>query len=295
MSAGIVPFDFETNAVRVVTIDGQPWFVAMDVCRVLEHTNPTKAIASLDDDERGTINPADLKLTFGYSQDDLNVGLAGRSSSGHGGARRLAIVSESGLYALIVRSNKPSAKRFRKWVTAEVLPALRRDGFYDLGGAGAEERAKLEAKRAHHASLPEAHREIADRRAEAVRKVDALVAGGMKIGAAVAEVANAFGMSPRTLWYHRRAVYMVPRRDHSAALGPQWAGERPQTRLPCHPEAERMFLGLVARGQRISPSYRRMVEAAAANGWAPVPSEATLRRHAARMLGQAQAQRVLAQ
>ena len=47
MSA-IVPFDFETNAVRVVTVDGQPWFVAMDVCRVLEHTNPTKAIASLD-------------------------------------------------------------------------------------------------------------------------------------------------------------------------------------------------------------------------------------------------------
>ena len=287
MSA-IVPFDFETNAVRVTMIDGEPWFVAMDVCRVLEHTNATKAIASLDDDERGTINPADLKLTFGYSQ-------AGRSSSGHGGARRLTVVSESGLYALIVRSNKPSAKRFRKWVTAEVLPSLRRDGFYDLTGEGAADRAELAAKRAYHAGLSEAHRDIADRRAEAVRKVDALIAEGSKIAAAVAGVAAEIGVSPRTLWYWRRAVYMVPRRDRSAALGPQWAGERPQTRVPCHPEAERMFLGLVARGQRISPSYRLTVEAAAANGWAPVPSETTLRRHAARMLGQSQAARGLLQ
>lgn len=272
MSAGIVPFDFETNAVRVVPIDGEPWFVAADVCRVLKHTNSRVAVGRLDDDEKGVTKVYTL-----------------------GGEQEMNVVSEFGLYSLILTSNIPSAKRFRKWVTAEVLPALRRDGFYDLGGAGAEERAELDAKRAHHAALPEAHREIADQRAEAVRKVDALIAEGSKIAAAVAAVAAEIGVSPRTLWYWRRAVYMVPRRDHSAALGPKWAGERPQTRVPCHPEAERMFLGLVARGQRISASYRRMVEAAAANGWAPVPSEATLRRHAARMLGQAQAARGLLQ
>lgn len=287
MSAGIVPFDFETNAVRVTMIDGEPWFVAADVCRVLDHSNPTVALSRLDDDERAMVNLNTLNISYGIQAKGVGTTDPLR------GNPNAAIVSESGVFALILTSRKPAAKRFSKWVRAEVLPTLMREGFYDLGGAGAAERAELEAKRAHHAALPEAHREIADRRAEAVRKVDALIAGGMKIGAAVAEVANAFGMSPRTLWYHRRAVYMVPRRDHSAALGPQWAGERPQTRVPCHPEAERMFLGLVARGQRISPSYRRMVEAAAANGWVPVPSEATLRRHAARMLGQAQAVRVL--
>ena len=268
--SGIVPFDFETNAVRVTMIDGQPWFVAADACRVLEIANPRDALSRLDDDEKGV-----------GTTDTL------------GGKQEMNIVSESGLFALILTSRKPSAKRFSKWVRAEVLPTLLRDGFYDLGGADTEERAELEAKRAHHAALPEAHREIADRRAEAVRKVDTLIAEGSKIAAAVAGVAAEIGVSPRTVWYWRRAVYMVPRRDHSAALGPRWSGERPQTRLPCHPEAERMFLGLVARGQRISASYRRTVAAAQKNGRAPVPSEATLRRHAARMLGPVQAPRVL--
>ncbi len=105
-------FDFEDNAVRVVDIDGEPWFVAADVCRVLDLSNPSKACADLDDDEAA--------LTSSYS----------RSSNGTEQKRDMLIISESGLYNLIFRSRKPEAKKFRKWVTAEVLPSIRKTGMY---------------------------------------------------------------------------------------------------------------------------------------------------------------------
>lgn len=98
-------FDFEDNAVRVVDIDGEPWFVAADVCRVLEIQNPTDAVKNLDDDEQS------------------------RYCLGSGGSDRI-IINESGLYNLIFRSRKPEAKKFRKWVTAEVLPSIRKTGMY---------------------------------------------------------------------------------------------------------------------------------------------------------------------
>ena len=110
MSAEIIPFDFEEQAVRVVMRDGDPWFVAADVCRVLELGNTAQAVSRLDDDERD-----------GIISDDT----VGRSN-------RLTIISESGLYALVLTSRKPEARRFRKWITAEVLPALRTVGRYDL-------------------------------------------------------------------------------------------------------------------------------------------------------------------
>lgn len=98
-------FDFEDNAVHVVDIDGEPWFVAADVCRVLEIQNPTDAVKNLDDDEQS------------------------RYCLGSGGSDRI-IINESGLYNLIFRSRKPEAKKFRKWVTAEVLPSIRKTGMY---------------------------------------------------------------------------------------------------------------------------------------------------------------------
>ncbi len=115
MTAEIIPFDFEEQAVRVTTRDGEPWFVAADVCRVLEIANTSQAVARLEDDERDTVNLNTLCQTEGIR-----------------GNPNAAIVSESGLYALIVRSDKPAAKRFRKWITAEVLPTIRRTGSYEL-------------------------------------------------------------------------------------------------------------------------------------------------------------------
>lgn len=109
-------FDFEDNAVRVVDIDGEPWFVAADVCRVLDIKNPSDTINKrLDSDERG------IEIIYTPSGD-----------------QEMLVVNESGLYNLIFRSTKPEAKKFRKWVTAEVLPSIRKTGMYVAPDAEAQ-------------------------------------------------------------------------------------------------------------------------------------------------------------
>ena len=101
-------FNFNSHAVRTVDRDGAIWFVATDVCAALGYANPSKAIADhLDDDER--------------SNEQLD-----RSQMGS----KAIIINESGLYALVLRSRKPEARKFAKWVTSEVLPAIRKTGQY---------------------------------------------------------------------------------------------------------------------------------------------------------------------
>ena len=96
--------------------DGEVWLVAKDVCDVLGLTNARRAIMSLDDDEKMTV-------TISYSQNDDGISTSGAASAnGRGGARFLNVINESGLYALVFRSRKPFAKKFRKWVTSAVLP-----------------------------------------------------------------------------------------------------------------------------------------------------------------------------
>lgn len=104
----LTPFLFEGEVtVRVLDRGGEPWFVAADVCRALGLTNPSEVVKALDDDEKG-ISSTDTTM----------------------GNQEVIVVSESGLYALVFKSRKPNAVRFRKWVTSEVLPALRRTGAY---------------------------------------------------------------------------------------------------------------------------------------------------------------------
>lgn len=108
------PFDFSGRQVRVVTDEhGQPWFLGADVCAVLDISNSSMAIGRLAADERSTLNSAE------------------------GGPARL-LVSEAGLYRLIFTSRKPEAEAFRRWVTHEVLPAIRRTGTYALAPRPAE-------------------------------------------------------------------------------------------------------------------------------------------------------------
>ena len=109
----MLEFNFEGNAVRTLERDGNPWFVLADVCRVLEIGNPAMAASRLDDDERATLSNAE-----------------GRA--GHG-AQSFTIINESGLYSIVLTSRKPAAKRFKKWVTGTVLPAIRKDGAYIAG------------------------------------------------------------------------------------------------------------------------------------------------------------------
>lgn len=104
----LVPFQFETHEVRAIDRSGDPWFVLADVCRVLQIQNSRRVAADmLDEDEKGVCN-ADTP----------------------GGPQEMVVINESGLYSLTLRSRKPEAKRFKKWITAEVLPALRKTGRY---------------------------------------------------------------------------------------------------------------------------------------------------------------------
>lgn len=105
-------FDFNSAAVRVMVRDDAPWFVAADVCRVLDLQNPTDAVKGLDEDE---------KITLANSEGNPRAGIP----------HQLSLISESGLYALVFKSRKPEAKAFRKWVTSEVLPAIRQTGKYE--------------------------------------------------------------------------------------------------------------------------------------------------------------------
>jgi prophage antirepressor-like protein len=110
-----IEFSFDGAAVRVVLVDGEPWWVAADVCGALAIANPRDALSRLDDDEKG-------------------VGLTDTL----GGSQHLSIINESGLYSLILRSRKAEAKRFKKWVTAEVLPSIRKHGAYMMPAAEPE-------------------------------------------------------------------------------------------------------------------------------------------------------------
>jgi prophage antirepressor-like protein len=109
----IIPFGYGDNLVRVVqTENGEPMWVAKDICDILGISKYRDAVAKLDDDEG-----CPLKV------DTL------------GGTQEMICINESGLYTLILRSNKPEAKPFKKWVTHEVLPSIRKTGGYNMGGS----------------------------------------------------------------------------------------------------------------------------------------------------------------
>lgn len=111
----VIPFHFEQHDVRVLlSDDGEPLFVARDVCRALGIETPQRAYARLDEDEKGV-----------------------RQTHTLGGAQSVTVVNEAGLYSLIFQSEKPAAKPFRRWITHEVLPSLRRTGRYELGARDA--------------------------------------------------------------------------------------------------------------------------------------------------------------
>ena len=102
----------EFGAVRTVEIDGEPWLVGKDVAQVLGYSNPSKAIMVHVDDE------------------DKRFEMIRVSDSQNGNLVKTAIINESGLYSLVLSSKLPTARKFKHWVTSEVLPSLRRHGLY---------------------------------------------------------------------------------------------------------------------------------------------------------------------
>ena len=111
---------YQDHPVRIIERDGDPWFVAKDVCDILEICNSRRSTSLLDEDERGvhTVNTPS-------------------------GKQEMTVVSEAGLYSLILKSRKPEAKAFRRWVTHEVLPAIRKTGAYVVPNRAMEAMGKI--------------------------------------------------------------------------------------------------------------------------------------------------------
>jgi prophage antirepressor-like protein len=191
-TAGLRTFSFGSALIRTVMVDGEPWWVATDVCTVLGVINSTQAVERLDADERSM----------------FNIGRQGNA----------CIINESGLYSLVLGSRKPDAKAFKKWITSEVLPAIRKTGSYST-------QSVIQAPR----TLSEALRlalDLEEQRADLETKVQAQqpavawhdkVAGSIGLQAVI-EVAKALGAPPHRFWnwlYAEHILYPVSKgKDH---------------------------------------------------------------------------------
>ncbi|KZK81772.1 hypothetical protein PsW64_02361 [Pseudovibrio sp. W64] len=116
----LINMDFEDNLVRIVKLEGEPWFVGKDVCRSLDIGKHHQALDALDEEERGT-------YTVGTPSGD----------------QQMIVISEPGLYRLIFRSRKPEAERFKRWLAHDVLPSIRKTGAYTPKGERLVDRADL--------------------------------------------------------------------------------------------------------------------------------------------------------
>lgn len=115
-------FSYKGQEVRTTEIDGETWFVAKDVCDILEIANSRDAVSVLDEDEKNTV----------------------AFSDGNRGNPNMTVISEAGLYTLLMRSNKEEAKPFRRWVTHDVLPSIRKTGSYSPPSKGNISQSDLE-------------------------------------------------------------------------------------------------------------------------------------------------------
>jgi prophage antirepressor-like protein len=111
-----IAVDATRDITTIIDQDGNPWWVAKEVCEVLGLTNITEALRSLDDDEKSFISRTELGLKPG---------------------RDMVIINEPGIYNLIMRSRKPEAKSFKRWVTHDILPVIRKTGTYTAPQAAA--------------------------------------------------------------------------------------------------------------------------------------------------------------
>jgi prophage antirepressor-like protein len=108
----IIPFNYKSETVRVIQDEnGDPWWVAKDVCKIIGLEDTHKAVQRLEKDEKGRKTIPTL-----------------------GGDQEMWVISEPGLYSLMLRSTKPEAKQFKKWVTHDVLPTIRKTGKYEIQG-----------------------------------------------------------------------------------------------------------------------------------------------------------------
>lgn len=157
------------GTVRTVFVENEPWFVATDVCRALEIRNNRDALKRLDDDEK------------------MTVALTDSHSGQRGGAQSMTVVNEPGLYSLVLGSRKPEAKVFKRWITHEVIPSIRKTGSYSVKLSPAEllvEQAKVLLEQEKRISYVE----------ERVKKLEAKTATRPEAYFTIAGYANLHGI-----------------------------------------------------------------------------------------------------
>lgn len=179
-------FNYGTQVVRTVLIGGEPWFVAADLVDILDIGRVHDAVRGLDEDERGT----DTIRTLGGDQE-------------------VTVVTEAGMYSLVLRSRKPEARAFKRWITHDVLPAIRKTGHY---GTPPLDLTALDPRTLALAILEESDRaDAAEKQVAALApKAEAFVQfmeadGSLSIGA----VANMYKVGRQTLFDWLRAAKVV--------------------------------------------------------------------------------------
>lgn len=219
-------FQYVGQQVRVVLVDGDPWFVASDVAAVLVIANPRSSLALLDDDEKGV-----------HSVDTL------------GGAQQTTVVSEAGLYSLVMRSRRPEARAFKRWVTHDVLPSIRRSGSYSVA-----EKSPMEIIADQHkavAYLLEANEQQAAAITELTPRAEAWddlasAAGDYSVGDAAKILARAgIATGQQRLFYQLADIGWIKRSGETwfvmqTAVDPGYLAEKPQSHH--HPRTGELVL-----------------------------------------------------
>lgn len=247
MTADLMPFTYEGATVRAITIDGEPWFVARDICDALELPNLTMALQRLAADEKG-VNRIDTL----------------------GGPQQMAVVSESGMYALVLRSDKPKAEGFRRWITRDVVPAIRKTGSYTAPAAVSE----LPDRKALARMVIEAEdaRELAEARvAELEPKAEAFDAflngeGCYHVGTVARMLAVGQNIMFRFLYQQKVLIGSGPRRKQPYA-NPKFNGwfrlkPHAETRTNGHTSLTTMVTPRGAEGIRLLAIEKGLIEPA---------------------------------
>jgi prophage antirepressor-like protein len=185
--------------VRVIEINGEPWFVARDVCEALEHSDTSKAVSRLDDDEKL------IRTLFVSGQN-----------------REVLLINEPGLYALVLTSRKPEAKAFKRWVTHEVIPSIRKTGAYSVvPQSPAElllEMAKQFVEHERRMNRLEMQLQVASHRIDNLDNVDVIGDPQQRLNAMIRKYARQNGITFNQAWREFRSAYNTAYHTNITAL-----------------------------------------------------------------------------
>ena len=191
-------FTYQEKQVRTMAINGEPWFVARDVCEALEMADVSMTVSRLDDDEKG----ASLICTPGGNQEML-------------------IVNEPGLYSLILGSRKPEAKAFKRWITHEVIPAIRKTGSYIAPSSPTEallQAVQILAQQEKQIKALVAATEVLNHRIDNMDAINTIGDLQQRLNAMIRKLAQQQGLSFSGAWKTFRGAYNLAFRTNLTML-----------------------------------------------------------------------------